>query len=206
MCDIRRINRLKATSKKFTAALSEIDPSELISKDHVTKTGLTFTDMAEKLEKIKSCSSIIELKSDFIQVNDSFEQVMKVSAANFCKQPSVCPICADRSQARRRVRFDSPIKEQARLVEQGKRHAYIVTQTITDTDNLGERLEALKEANKNFRKMGQRRRNGKRSTGEAGKYVAAISSIEVKRGSGSGQWHIHNHALVFTDEQIDFRV
>jgi hypothetical protein len=57
MCDIRRINRLKSTSRKFTAALSQIDARELYSNDHVTDTGLTFTDMAEKLDKIKSCSS-----------------------------------------------------------------------------------------------------------------------------------------------------
>lgn len=205
MCEIRRINKLKATSKRFTNELLKLDPSDFYSRDHVSNTGLTFSDMSEKLDKIKSCSSIIELKEEFKKVGDTFEQCMTVAAANFCKQPAICPICADRTQARRRVRFDQPIKAQARLVADGKRHAYIVTQTITDGPHLAERLEALKEAKKNFRLMGQRRK-GKRSRGEASKYVAAIAGIEIKRGSGSGLWHVHAHELVFTDEPLNFQV
>lgn len=205
MCEIRRINKLKTKSKRFTESLLKIDPHDIYSRDHVSNTGLTFTDMSEKLDKIKSCSSIIELKEEFRQVGDTFEQMMTVSAANFCKQPAICPICADRTQARRRVRFDSPIKRQARMVAEGKRHAYIVTQTITDGPELAERLEALKEAKKNFRLMGQRRRK-KRSGGEAAKYSAAIAGIEIKRGSGSGLWHVHAHELVFTDEPLDYQV
>lgn len=206
MCEIRRINKLKTRSRQFTESLSAIDPRDLYPLDHVSNTGLTFTDMSEKLDKIKSCSSIIELKSDFRPAGDTLEQVLTVSAANFCKQPAICPICADRTQARRRVRFDNPIKTQARLVAEGKRHAYIVTQTVTDGPYLAERLDALKEAKRNFRLMGQRRRKGKRSGGEAAKYAAAIAGIEIKRGSGSGLWHVHAHELVFTDEPLDFQV
>lgn len=205
MCEIRRINKLKAKSRKFCDSLSKVDPHKLYSADCVTNTGLTFSDMSDKLDKIKSCSSILELKEEFQQVGDSFEQTMKVSAANYCKQPTICPICADRTQARRHVRFDAPIKQQARLVAEGKRHAYIVTQTVTDGPQLSERLEALKDAKRNFRLMGQRRKK-KRSGGEAAKYVAAIAGIEIKRGTGSGLWHVHAHELVFTDEPLNFQV
>lgn len=205
MCEIRRINKLKQNSKRFTNELLKINFADYYSRNHVSNTGLTFSDMSEKLDKIKTCSSIIELKEEFRQVADTFEQLMTVAAANFCKQPAICPICADRTQARRRVRFDTPIKQQARLVADGKRYAYIVTQTITDGPELAERLDALKEAKKNFRLMGQRRK-GRRSGGEAAKYAAAISGIEIKRGSGSGLWHVHAHELVFTDEPLTYQV
>lgn len=211
MCDIRRLNKLKKTSKRFTTALDAINQADLFRREYVSHSGLTFSDLSEKLDTVKSCSSIIELKEDFIQTGDTFDQILKVSAANFCKQSAICPICADRLQARRQARFTGSIKDQARQVGEGKRYAYIVTQTVTDGDDLGERLESLKVARKNFRKMGQRRFNKKtgkwrRSGGECGKYAAAISTIEIKRGDGSGKWHVHCHELVFTDEPLDFTV
>ncbi len=205
MCDVRRINKLKRKAKSFSDQLQAINLQKLYSLQHVTETGLTYTDITDRLNKIKGCSSIIELKSDFVKSGETLEQVMSVSAANFCKQPIICPICADRTQSRRHVRFDAPIKRQAARVAAGERFAYIVTQTVTDGPDLSERLQKLKDSKKAFRLMGQRRRKG-RSIGEAGKYVAAIAGIEIKRGSGSGLWHVHSHELVFTKKPIDFKV
>lgn len=205
MCDIKRINRLKKTSRAFTDKLNTINRLDTYSKDFVSGTGLTFSDMQEKIDKISSCASIIELKESFQEHGNTFDQVLSVSAANFCKQHVICPICADRSQSRRRARYNEPIKQQAELVKQGKRYAYFITYTVNDGEDLAERLEHLKESKKSFRKMGQKRKN-KRSRGEAGKYKSAISTIEIKRGSNSNLWHVHSHDLVFTDKPLDFIV
>lgn len=205
MCNIKKLNRLKRISRKIVSDIEKVDPLFYREQKHVSNTGLTYSDLQDKIDKISSCSSIIELKEDFVQTSDGLEQVLKVSAANFCKQHIICPVCSDRLQARRRSRFNDSIKQQARSVTEGSRYAYMVTYTVTDGESLGERLEHLKEAKKNFRKMGQRR-GKKRSGGEAGKIRAAISTIEIKRGDNSKLWHSHSHDLVFTDQPLDFEV
>lgn len=184
--------------------MKEVDPLSFYSSDYVSNTGLTFSDLDDKIDKITGCSSLIELKEDFVEKGDCFEQVLKMSAANFCKQTAVCPICADRMQTRRRVKFNDPIRNQVKRIPEKKRYAYLLTYTVTDGNSLSERLEHLKESKKAFRKMGQRRVTGKRSRGEASKIKAAISTIEIKKGKNSGQWHVHSHDLVFTDKPLDY--
>lgn len=220
MADIRRINKLKKMSLRLAEQVRETDPLQSFGRSSVTDTGMTYDDLREKLEKISSCASVIELKESWTGTPDNLEQVFEISAANYCKQHVLCPVCADRMQARRKARFDNSIREQSQLVEQtaaridggtfvendsDNRFAYIVTYTVTDGKNLSDRLEHLKESKKAFRRMGQKRSFG-RSAGESGKIKAAISTIEIKRGTGSGEWHAHSHDLVFTDRRFDFEV
>jgi hypothetical protein len=205
MCEIKKINLLKNRQQKIVDLLSSSSTLSSIPREYVSSTGLTLSDIQDKIEKISKCASIIELKESFIEKEHSFEQVMSVAAANFCKQHVICPICADRMQARRRAKFNDPIKNQASLVKSGSRHAYLLTYTIADGDSLSERLEHLKESKKAFRKMGQVRQ-GDRSKGEAGKIRAAVSTFEIKRGKNSKQWHVHCHDLVFTDAPLDYQV
>jgi hypothetical protein len=51
--------------------------------------------------------------------------------------------------------------------------------------------------------MGRRNRDGSRRDGEWGKVAGGLRGIEVKRGEGSGEWHVHAHALVFCSEPLD---
>lgn len=206
MCEIKRINILKKRSSQIVEKLSAKNPLSVLPINYVSSTGLTYSDISDKIAKISKCASIIELKESFIEKDHSFEQVMKVAAANFCKQHAICPICADRMQSRRRAKYKDPIKAQAARVSAGERHAYIVTYTIADGESLGERLEHLKESKKNFRKMGQCRQDGTRSRGEAAKIKAALSTFEIKRGTRSGLWHVHCHDLVFTNKPLDYSV
>lgn len=211
MCDIRRLQKLKGLSKRFFGSLKDSDPLSFFPPSYVSDTGLTRSDIQEKIDKVSSCSTIVELKEDFVQQGETFEQILKVVAANYCKQPTVCPVCANRVQSRRHVRYSDVIREQARMVEAGSRFAYIVTYTITDGGDLSERLEKLRDTKKKFRLMGQRRKNRKtgkvwRSGGEFSKICAGLSSTEIKRGENSEEWHVHNHDLVFTDERLDFKV
>lgn len=206
MCEIKKLRRLKKKQEKLVNKIIEKNPLSILPPEYVSDTGLTYSDISEKIEKLQDCASIIELRDSFVKTGDSFEQVMKVAAANYCKQHVVCPVCADRLQVRRRARFNDSIKAQAERVVSGERFAYMITYTVKDGDSLSERMEHLKEAKKNFRKMGQRRGSDKRSRGEAGKIKAAISTMEIKRGKNSKQWHTHYHDLVFTDAPIDYQV
>lgn len=203
---IARLNKLKAHSISQINRIKSFDPLSKLSETMVTDAGITYSDFRERIQAISDCASVIELKEAFDTLPDgTFEQKLSVATANYCKNPHICPICADRSQSRRRARYDREIKRQASLTRSGARYAYIMTYTVRDGGSLSERLEHLKESKRRFRTMGQRR-NGKRSGGEAAKITAAVSTIEIKRGEGSSLWHPHAHDLVFTDRPIDYQV
>lgn len=202
------IKKLQALKKQANTLLSQVDinnPVSSIAQNYVSRTGLTRSDITDKIDKIKSCCSVVELSATYTEVDHVVEQVMSVVNGNFCKQHAVCPVCADRSQNRRRARYNEPIKEQASLVKEGKRYAYILTFTIKDGISLAERLSNLKQSKLEWRKMGQKRKKGF-SNGEAKKIKAGLSTIEIKRGSDSGLWHVHAHELIFTDSPLDYQV
>ncbi len=206
MVEIKRLIALKKQSEKIISSVEKLNSIQILAKDYVSKTGLTKSDIAEKIDKIKSCCSIVELNAEYKKNDEgSHDQILSVSNGNFCKQHTVCPVCADRSQSRRRARFNEPIKQQAALVKEGKRYAYIVTYTIKDGKHLSERLEALKEARMRWRKMGQKRKDNF-SGGESRKIKAGLSTIEIKRGKNSDLWHVHAHELLFTDEKLDYQI
>jgi hypothetical protein len=219
MKEIKKIRRLKRQQLKYFAQFDTNDPLSMLHPDYVSSTGLTVEDIAEKIDKVKDCATLIELKEHFCQIgNDpnNTEQILKISAANYCKQPAICTICAQRVSQRRKAIYSDPIKEQAEMceetyidklgIERFKRYAYMITYTVNDGYSLSERLYHLKESKKNFRKMGQRRSSGKRSGGEASKIVAGLSTVEIKRGKNSGCWHVHSHDLVFTNAPLNYRV
>lgn len=202
------IKKLESLKRQANILLSQVDinnPISSVAADYVSRTGLTRSDISEKIDKIKSCCSVVELSASYTEVDNVVEQVLSVTNANFCKQHAVCPVCADRSQNRRRARYNDAIKQQASLVKEGKRYAYILTFTIKDGESLAERLSNLKQSKLEWRKMGQKRKKTF-SGGEAHKIKAGISTIEIKRGQDSGLWHVHAHELIFTDKPLDYVV
>lgn len=211
MSTIKKLNQLKALSVELSARIRSAAPLSTFVPSFVSRNGLTYSDLSERIERVAGCASIVELKETWSPGISGrsgaadLEQVLTVSAANYCKQHTICPVCADRSQARRRARFDEPIRRQVSEVKEKKKFAYLATYTVTDGPDLAERLEHLKESKRNFRLMGQRRKGG-RSLGESGKIKAAISTIEIKRGDNSKLWHVHAHELVFTDERLNYSV
>lgn len=205
MCDIRKLKKLKGISIRMVENIRRFDPLKLCDLKSVSDSGLTYNDLSERIDHISSCCNILELKSTFIQNGNDYDQVLKVSGGNFCKKPVICPICANRTQSRRHARFSDAIRKQAVRVKEKERFAYIITYTVTDGDSLAERMEHLKESKKAFRLFGQKRIDG-RSKGEASKFRAAISAVEIKRGEGGKKWHPHSHDLVFTDKPIDYHV
>jgi hypothetical protein len=204
---IKRIEILKSQSRRILSAIDAKNPLQYLDPEYVSSAGLTRSDFIDKIDKLNDCASVIELRETQSGNEKGFESSMRVAAANFCKQHTLCPICADRMQSRRRARYNDQIKKQAEMVSTGRRFAYMLTYTVTDGKSLSERIETLKKSKKEFRKMGQKRsRLGRYSGGESGAIRAGVSTIEIKRGSGSGLWHVHSHDLVFTDRPLNYRI
>lgn len=160
----------------------------------LTRSGLTRADMARRVERYQQCADLVELRES--------NGTRRLHTANFCKNPTICPICSRRVASRRRSQWFAPIREAAEMFP----FAYLVTFTVRSGTDLGERYDTLKGAIRRFRRMGQRRKNGEYSPGEWRKVRAAVVSDEVVRGQNTGLWHAHAHAVLFCDEALDYRI
>ncbi len=177
---------------------------------------LTEADLFRTMKKITGCGSVVELRAS-IDRNTGLVGPAALHAANFCGQHTVCPYCAGRVQDRRGVRFKDPILSAAGRYP----YAYMLTATMPPAETWRADLNQLVSAWQDFRRLGQKRKKQKteivdgvkrkavyyeRDGGEFGKVRAGLAKVELKRGSVSGLPHCHYHALVFTDEPLDFRV
>lgn len=165
---------------------------------------LTRQDVERKLQRVADCGGLLEYRAP---ADDP--TAIRLRNATFCHQPAICPFCAARLTKERMRDYRDPIRALAdSYVATGPRrgerlHAYLVTATVTGGADLVERYGHLVRSWQRMRLMGQRRGAG-RSRGEWGKVVGALAKVEIKRGQGSGLWHPHIHALVFTAGPLDF--
>lgn len=198
---LEKHGRLKAKNAAIFGPLLHLSPEELNAAP-VSTSGLTRSDIQEKIRKIYQCANLLEFRPVYTTGADGvMEQRMKLHNATFCKAYTVCEICARRVQLSRWKRFREPIDN---LV--GKHpYVYHLTLTIEDRADLRERIDTLGTFFRAFVRAGQKRKAG-RSLGEWGKVRAAIVGTESKRGENSMLWHSHKHALIFLDERLDFRV
>lgn len=205
---LSRPSKLKRWSAGLTAIL-EGQEAELFGDWEFGPGSLTRTDFGRMLDKIRSCGSVVELRSKLDrQTGETGPPV--VHAANYCGQHTVCPYCAGRIQDRRGMRFRDAIGAVARVYP----YAYMVTATVPPNESWRDQLDQLVKGWQSLRRMGQRRRwrtkkgerRESRSGGEWAKVRAGLAKVEIKRGADSGLPHCHFHSLIFTDSPIDFRV
>lgn len=205
---LERPSKLKRWAAGLTAIL-EGQEADLFDGWEFGPGALTRTDFDRILGKIRSCGSVVELRSKLDRQTGEIGAPC-VHAANYCGQHTVCPFCAGRVQDRRGMRFRDAIGATARAYP----YAYMLTATVPPSESWRDQLTALVGAWQSLRKMGQvrkrRRKDGSvkvtRSGGEWGKVRAGLAKVELKRGAGSGLPHCHIHALVFSETQLDFRV
>ena len=198
---LEKLSRLKGRNQSLFSPLLDVDDSELMPYD-VSDSGLTRSDLRDKIRKIHSCAGLLEFRADYKPDADgTLTQEIKLHNATFCRHYTVCEICSRRVQLTRWKRFRAPVEN---LVAKYP-HVYHVTFTIEDKANLGERIDFLQSSFRSFVRAGQRRGRG-RSRGEWSKVGAAIVATENKRGECSDLWHAHKHALLFCREMLDFRV
>lgn len=180
--------------------------------DYVGPAGLTRRDIIEKIERLGSCCSSMYLAE--MQGGG-----VKIHKGDFCKQHIICGTCASRIQNLRRKRLTPAIRDLAGRADPkykgpDKLYVYLVTFTVKDGPGVLETYSRLKNGMKNFRKAGQDRpiyRKGKkvgvrRGSGEWSRVVAGCGTTEAKRGEESGEAHIHNHAILFTDSKFNYVV
>lgn len=114
-----------------------------------------------------------------------------------CKRHLLCPLCAIRRGAKSVRVYKGKVEEL--LIRNPKLRGYLVTLTVKDGPDLGERFDHLTGGVRAYHK----RRKGSRQTGEVLKASAAVWSYEFKRGENSGIWHPHVHAIWLCEEAPD---
>jgi len=207
---IDKMQKLKSYSRRVTENISECKTLKNLHPFHVGTTGLTRQDIYDKVEKAKSCCDIVEIK-EFIP-QDGGESQFKISNANYCNIPSMCPICGTTKQSKQRRGLADGI---AAACEEYP-YVYMLTFTVAPDKNLNRQMNHLKKSFRRWAKLGQKRNVYKTTQGnrtlireyyDGGQYGlvrAGFLSYEIIRGEGSGQWHVHAHALVWTVERLEY--
>lgn len=161
-------------------------------------TGLGYRDRARKLER---CGSWL-LFRHFYTVGET-----KLAGAEFCQQDRLCAFCAMRRGAKLLARY---VERVLFVVDQARRYGfrrvpYMVNHTVKDGGDLRERFEHLQEGYRRLWKRAKTYRRGRGPWTEAARVEGAVSSVEVKRGKGSGEWHPHIHAVWLCESELDER-
>lgn len=141
----------------------------------------------KEAQGLKKCGHYL-LFRDYYQAGK-----VRLHAADFCRRHLLCPLCAIRRGAKLVQSYLARL--QVVQSENPGLHAYLVTVTVKNGDDLGERFRQIKSS---MARMTQARRSYLRGKGphvEMAKAVASVGSYEFKRGKGSGQWHPHVHMI-----------
>lgn len=153
-------------------------------------------EQPHRADKLRGCGAFLQFRNYF-----TLGQV-RLTAGHFCQQDKLCGLCACRRGGRYLRAYVE--KTQAVLAEQ-KLTPYLVTLTVKDGADLGERVQHLLSSH---RKLMDHRRDAlkNRSRGYDSAETAAtcavggVGSCEVKRGKNSGLWHPHWHAIWLCDQ------
>jgi plasmid rolling circle replication initiator protein Rep len=142
--------------------------------------------LAKQVRRLLDCGNYLVFRHYF-----TLDQV-KLHGASLCMQHLLCPLCA----IRRGAKFLKAYLDRWELIRADSPHLkpYLVTLTVKDGPDLAERFYHLKKCQQELW-MRKHRGRGSPLDGVAG----AVWSYEIKRGSGSGEWHPHLHMIALAE-------
>lgn len=124
---------------------------------------------------------------------------IKCTAARFCDQPKLCPLCAARRAGRTIRRYAERIDQV--LGASSNLRPFLVTLTMKNEEDLLHVLDHLKDSLARMRKRRTHAQAGKINS-VFGHFDGVLGGVEVKRGKGSGAWHPHAHMLVLSTADL----
>lgn len=144
---------------------------------------------SEHAQRLRDQRQRLEWCGDYLVFRHYFtvDQV-RLHGARLCMQHLLCPLCAIRRGAKALKAY----LDRWEVIEAAKPglRPFLVTLTVKDAPDLAERFEHLHKAQ---RELWKRKHRGRGSVLDG--VSGAVWSYEVKRGSGSGQWHPHLHMI-----------
>ena len=152
--------------------------------------GQSVPSESDLAHRVQACGDYLLFRHYF-----TVDQV-RLHAASFCMKHLLCPLCAIRRGSRALQAYLD--RWQVIQAEKTALRPFLVTLTVKDGPDLAERFKHLYNAQRELWKRKQRGR-GSVLDGVEG----AVWSYEVKRGSGSGQWHPHLHMIALAQSEPD---
>jgi hypothetical protein len=163
----------------------------LAMTDYIASVQHQTTDTQNVASRLHECGSYLVFRHYLT------EKRARLIAARTCKQHLICPFCAIRRGAKMQVAYAE--KVQHLLTENPALVPWMVTFTVKNGDDLNERYSHL---HRSVKAMNKNRTRGDRGH-EIMKAVGSVWSYEFKRGSGSGLWHPHMHAVWLCSSPLD---
>lgn len=152
--------------------------------------------LAKEAERMAECSSWLVFRH-FFQVDK-----WRLIGGCTCRQHLLCAMCALRRSAKMVRAYEAKIR--AVLAANPGLVPVLLTLTVKNGEDLGERFRHLEDAYKRMIRNRQRcRAVGARHRTVFSLLLGGVSAFEVKRGSGSGLWHPHLHMWALVPEGTD---
>lgn len=191
-----RLKRYAVARDRALINLAQID--EVLHVQHSKYSG---GPLATVRPKIAACGEYLAFKHYYTVGK------IRLSAANFCKCHLLCPLCAIRRGA---TTLKAYLDRYAVIQQEnpGLRLS-MLTLTVKNGDDLGERFDHLKKSLKTLLERRRKALAGARGWhSEFAKIAGLVGSYEVTKdgardGSKSG-WHPHVHMLVLHYEAFDY--
>jgi plasmid rolling circle replication initiator protein Rep len=144
----------------------------------------------------RAVTSLLTCSAHLIFEVNAENDFARLKSGRFCRCDRLCACCA-RLRAARLVR-DYGRKASSIFRRGGGRFKPVhVVLTVRNGEDLGGRFEMLRSS---WAKLLQQRRNHAKGhrviTSVFSESLGGVGSVEIKRGSGSGLWHPHLHAVL----------
>ena len=160
-------------------------------------------DSIERAEVDRMISRLSACAGHVVVHANAEHDYARLASGRFCGRHLLCPFCARLRGARLVRDYGDRIAEIFKRADAHTFKLMLITNTVRNGPNLRERFDALVAG---WNELQRRRRNhesGHRGWSTLSDTLGGVASIEVKRGSGSGEWHPHIHALVIVPTQTD---
>lgn len=187
---VDRYGRAKDRAEAMVAYLHSLGPA---STSLGTMPGSRH-EPAYACAKLEGCGNWLKFRSYFTVGK------VRLSAASFCKEHLICPLCAIRRGGKALQKY----QERFSIITAARPdlRPYLVTLTVRNGPDLSERYEHLSEC---FKRLMARRREI-RTASALREVSGGVGSVEfTNKGKG---WHPHIHLLVLATEmpsQTDLR-
>ena len=173
-------------------------PNRVERYSKAKKGALQVSDYMAGLPKFQAMAKTVGTCGDYLIFRHyaTLDKV-RLHGASLCRKHLLCPLCAIRRGAKSLAayvqRWDV-IKAENQLLK-----PFLVTLTVKDGPDLEERFNHLHKAQ---RELWKRKQRGVVSSPLAG-IQGAVWSYEIKRGTGSGEWHPHLHMIALAESIPD---
>lgn len=178
-----RLNRY-ALAKKYAVRMSK----------HIRT--ITTIDSQFSAKELTYLAATIEDCGSYLKFRDYYTVgKIRLHSACFCRKALLCPLCAIRRGAKTLKAYTD--KFAVVMAENPNLKPYLVTHTIKNREDLDDAFGHFTRSMKLLTKQRQKALSGssRNLPIEMNKALGGVASIEIKRGTGSGWWHVHSHAV-----------